>query len=207
MRKMRGEDDLPTIYPHALRAKSSNTKADKRELEHVDLQQIVSILLQVSERPRTIDELGLTRQDALKLVETGYFEWKRVIYPTEKGRELAKWLLRGREEDEIGFFEAVKREAIIKLASSGNRVVAGMEMLEPIHVHVMRKLKDNQPVFQDDVERKALKQLIKWGLAKRVGSYGIPSLTRLGQEFLTCFEGAAKKLKPIVRVREVMEEG
>ena len=167
MRKMRGEDDLPTIYPHALRAKSSNTKADKRELEHVDLQQIVSILLQVSERPRTIDELGLTRQDALKLVETGYFEWKRVIYPTEKGRELAKWLL----------------------------------------VHVMKKLKDNQPVFQDDVERKALKQLIKWGLAKRVGSYGIPSLTRLGQEFLTCFEGAAKKLKPIVRVREVMEEG
>lgn len=174
-------------------------KQEDREI--LDLQRIIAILLQVGERPRTVDELGLTRKDVLTLIKTGYFEWKRVIFLTERGRELERWLLEGRKEDEINLFEALKREALRRMAERGNRITIGMKMLGPIHIHILRKLKDRQPVFYADLEKKALKALIRWGLVKSVGDHDILDLTRLGQEFLKCFEEASHSIKPTICFR------
>jgi hypothetical protein len=178
----------------------------KQAPSSIDLQRILSILLQVGERPRTINELGLTREDALELVRTGYLEWKRVVYPTERGREIARWLLKAGKEDEVSFFETVKREAEVKLASRGNKFSLGIKAIRPIHIHVMKKIREGQQIFHEDIENRALKQLIKWELVKKAGSCGIIALTRLGQEFLTCFEQAATSIRPITYVKEVMEK-
>lgn len=90
-----------------------------RTVDKLDLKRVIAILLQVSEKSKALDELGLTREDAVKLVETGYFEWKRVIFPTEGGYELAKWILQGRKEDEFEFFEAIKQEVLRKIMEKG----------------------------------------------------------------------------------------
>ncbi|MEM0011184.1 MAG: hypothetical protein QXW39_09940 [Candidatus Bathyarchaeia archaeon] len=180
---------------------ASKLGTDKPNLKH-----IIALLLQVSRKPKTLDELGLTREDARILVETGYFEWKRVIFPTESGYELVKWLLRGEKEEEFEFFEAVKQEALRKVIEKGNRAIAGIRMLEPIHLHVLQKLRNRQPVFYADIEKKVVKELVRWGLVKKVGVYNILDLTRLGQEFLTCFEEAYRNIKPAIRLGEVIEK-
>lgn len=183
-------------------------KANNREeTESIDLQRIVAILLQVSESPRTANELGLTRREILKLVKTGYFEWKRVVFLTEKGREMVKWLLKGGKEDEVEFFEAVKQETFRRMANRGNRITAGIRMLRPIHIHIMRKIMNGQVVFYADIERKALKELVKWELVKRIGSHDTLVLTRLGREFLICFDEASNSVRPIINQKEVMREG
>lgn len=171
--------------------------ASKSGADKLNLKRIVAILLQVSEKPKTLDELGLTREDAIKLVETGYFVWKRVIFPTESGYELAKWLLQGGKEDEFEYFETVKQVTLRKMIDRGNKAIAGVRVLKPIHVHVMQKLRDGQPIFYADVEKRAVKELIRWGLVKRVGVYNVLDLTKLGQEFLACFEDVCRSIKPV----------
>ncbi len=56
------------------------------------------------------------------------------------------------------------------------------------------------------LRKKVVKELVRWGLVKKVGVYNILDLTRLGQEFLTCFEEAYRNIKPAVRLGEVIEK-
>ncbi len=169
----------------------------------IDLQRIIAILLQVSERPKTRGELGLTREDVLELVKTGYFEWKHVIFPTERGREIVKWLLKGGREEELELFEAVKQDTIERMLKRGNRMITSIKMLAPIHIHIMQKIKEGQMVFYEDVERRAVKELTRWGLVKNVSRNGFPCLTRLAQELLTCFEEASRAIRLITCSKEV----
>lgn len=195
------------VLTQANQLHESKELSRQEEVEPTDLQRVIAILLQVGERPMTTGELGLTRQDALKLVRTGYFEWKRVLFPSERGREVFKWLLRVRKEDELTFFEMIKEEALRMLAQSGNKVTASIKMLQPIHIHVMRKIKNGLPVFYADAEKRALKELIRWELAKKFSIYGIPDLTRLGREVLKYFEEASRNASPAPRFNGGDEAG
>ena len=174
----------------------------------VDIQRILTILLQVYERPKTLDELGLKRQDVLEFLKTGYFEWKRVLYPTEMGYELARWLLDRRKDDGIEVFKIVKQEALRRMTEKGNKIMVGMKLLQPIHIHIMEKIQAGQPVYCQDVEKKPLKDLLKWELLKRVGKYEALALTKLGKELLECFDDASKTIRPKLQGngKEVMKE-
>ncbi|GBC71297.1 hypothetical protein HRbin02_01077 [Candidatus Calditenuaceae archaeon HR02] len=84
-----------------------------------------------------------------------------------------------------------------------------MKLLGPAHIHVMEKIRGGQAVFHKDVERKLLKDLLKWELLKKVGSDGTLALTRLGDGLLTCYSEASKAMRPKLHshVEGVMPEG
>jgi hypothetical protein len=175
-------------------------------LKPITMKKLISILLATFEEPKELGELGLTRGEIKEIENMGYVNFRKVVYPTKVGRELARWLLNlVKSNSEQEEFILALQITISKMRRRGNKSPGTLKKLTPLHIHVLQKIKNGDDYLATTIEKRVVKDLKKMELIKEIGVAGFIRPTRLGEELLSAFREASTEIQSMTFKGETQE--
>jgi len=197
---------IPEIAVRLNDVKIPGVYVGQQHLKPITMKKLISVLLATFEEPKELGELGLARDEIREIENMGYVNFRKVVYPTKEGRELARWILNlvksnGEQEE----FILALQITINKMRRCGNKSPATLKKLTPLHIHVLQKIKNGDDYFTTTIEKRVVKDLKKMELIKEIGVAGFIRPTRLGEEFLSTFREASTEIQSMTFRGETQE--